>query len=205
MKAKRKTATKPSNSCTWCWWCCHPFESPPLGMPLSYDARADTFDVYGAFCSFPCMKAYNHNEHSANKMSQYSLISLLISKTCKGNVVGGEVTCAPPRQMLNVFGGPLTIQEFRDTFTKDITYELNPPNTIRVNHGIEKQSKSNFKWIKSSDDTSERCYSIKDFEQKAASDRVTNHALKIKPHNDKNPQKTINTLENVLGIFPNTH
>jgi hypothetical protein len=187
----------------WCWWCCHPFDTPPLSMPVSYNQATDVFDVYGNFCSFACMKAYNHNEHDANKMSQYSLISLLISKTCKDNVnVNVNVdkfVCAPPRQMLNVFGGSMTISEFRSCSISD-GYTLHPPNTISVNHTIEKQKKSNFKWIKSHDDSSERSYSMKDFEAKSTGERVNNNAIKIKPI-DKTKQPSINTLEMVLGLF----
>jgi hypothetical protein len=188
-----------NKSTCWCWWCCHPFETCSLSMPVSYNIVTDIFEVYGIFCSFECMKAYNHNEHTANKMSQYSLISMLIAKTninCES-----IIRCAPPRQMLTVFGGTMSITEFRKQFNTEEVYNLHLPNMIRVNHTIEKQNKSNFKWIKSSDDSSEKTYSIKEFEAKASVDRISNNAIKIK-HNDK--KKQINTLERVLGIFPNT-
>lgn len=184
----------------WCWWCCHPFDTDPLAMPVAYNQATDVFEVYGHFCSFACMKAYNHNEHNANKMTQYSLISLLISKTCKEDVNVVEFVCAPPRQMLNVFGGSMTITEFRSCSALE-DYILHLPNTIAVNHTIDKQKKSNFKWIKSPDDASERSYSMKDFESKSTGERANNNAIKIKP-TDKNKQ--VNTLERVLGLFPNT-
>jgi len=181
----------------WCWWCCHPFKTDTLAMPISYDSVTTVFQVYGSFCSFGCMKAYNHNENMSKKSNQYSLISLLMDKAGVSIV---SISCAPPRQLLDVFGGQLTIEEFRKSAQDMDVYYLQIPSTITVNHTIEKQSKSNYKWIKSAYDSDNKSFSMKEFEAQASVNKVTNNALKIKPSVKK---KQISTLEMVLGLVPN--
>lgn len=69
--------------------------------------------VYGNFCSLSCCKAYLLD---ANQFSSNYELTLL---SCMANDVYG-VRCdvikrAPPRLMLQMFGGPLSIEEFRST------------------------------------------------------------------------------------------
>lgn len=40
-----------------CWWCCHTFDSIPVGLPVDYNAKLRKFRVKGVFCSFACMLA----------------------------------------------------------------------------------------------------------------------------------------------------
>lgn len=183
----------------WCWWCCHPFESKSLSMPISYNEKTDTFKVYGHFCSFSCMKAYNHHENIAQKANQYALISCMIAKTFKKPI---NINCAPPRQLLNVFGGHMTIDEFRACGKNGVIYNLHTPPMIPVNHIIEKQQ-SNFKWIKSLDESNDKSYSMQEFEEQACSNKIANNPIKIKPGTTK--KKKVNTLEMVLGIVPNSN
>lgn len=44
-----------TDSC--CWWCCHKFDSIPIGMPVDYNDKLKKFRVKGVFCSFACMLA----------------------------------------------------------------------------------------------------------------------------------------------------
>lgn len=188
----------------WCWWCCHPFNTKALSMPVSYDGVKDTFEVYGTFCSFGCMKAYNHNEPLSKKANQCSLISLFMDKA---GAPLANITCAPPRQTLNVFGGALTIDEFRRCSEQSDVYHLQIPSSILVNHTIEKQNNSsNYKWIKTGSEGDNKSYSMKEFEAHASVGKITNNALKIKPGSTKssnNETKRPSTLEMVLGLVPN--
>ena len=62
-----------------CWWCCHTFNSIPIGMPCDYDANLNKFRVKGIFCSFACMLAYTEdNNKDYSKM--HSLINSLYKK-----------------------------------------------------------------------------------------------------------------------------
>jgi hypothetical protein len=60
-----------------CWWCCHNFNTVPLGLPIKYENKK--FTVKGIFCSFACISSYNKNE-STNKYNNVPLIHFLYKK-----------------------------------------------------------------------------------------------------------------------------
>lgn len=93
-----------------CFWCCHKFENEYLGMPIKY--RNGVFEVFGCFCSFECMCAYNFysNENNNNAWEVYNLINIM-SNTLNYDKY---VYPAPPRKCLTLFGGYMSIDEFRN-------------------------------------------------------------------------------------------
>lgn len=105
-----------------CWWCCHKFDTIPLGLPVEYDTKIKKFRVKGIFCSFPCMNAYNEDSCSKNGYKKY-LIKFLYSKIT-GQSINSVIKTAPPRCCLKVFGGDLTIDEFRKACECDKIYKL---------------------------------------------------------------------------------
>lgn len=42
-----------------CWYCCHSFDSPPLGIPLHLNETKREVGLHGVFCSVGCMVRYN--------------------------------------------------------------------------------------------------------------------------------------------------
>ena len=60
-----------------CWWCCHNFDTVPLGLPVKYENKK--FTVKGIFCSFACILSYNKKE-SANKYNNIPMIHFLYKK-----------------------------------------------------------------------------------------------------------------------------
>lgn len=103
-----------------CWWCCHTFQTTPLGLPQYYNKKISKFRVKGVFCSFSCMAAYN-NETSKNK-KEY-LIKFLYAKLT-GESVTSSIIPAPPRCTLKMFGGELTIEEFRNSFKEHKIFKM---------------------------------------------------------------------------------
>lgn len=92
-----------------CYWCCHKFDTPYVGMPLKYSNNK--FEVIGCFCSFECMCAYNFNSNENNNIWEtYNLINIMANKMNYDKYVYP----APPRKCLAMFGGYLTIDEFRN-------------------------------------------------------------------------------------------
>jgi hypothetical protein len=51
-----------------CWWCCHDFNTVPLGLPLEYKKKINKFLVKGVFCSFACMLSYNNEKKYNDKL-----------------------------------------------------------------------------------------------------------------------------------------
>ena len=92
-----------------CYWCCHKFDTPYVGLPLKYSNNK--FEVIGCFCSFECMCAYNFNSNENNNIWEtYNLINIMANKMNYDKYVYP----APPRKCLTMFGGYLTIDEFRN-------------------------------------------------------------------------------------------
>lgn len=175
----------------WCWWCCHDFPGTPMGLPVSYDAKTEKFKTFGNFCGFSCMKAYNHYENLSQKHTQYALISLMHAKA-NSKEPFKHIVCAPPRQCLKEFGGDMDIKEFRSQ--SEMIHDLQLPPMVRVNHVIEKQHTN---WLQSTNNTP---FDSVDYNKTQG--KVVNNAIKIKPTNNK---AKLNTLDSVLGIFPNVN
>lgn len=92
-----------------CYWCCHKFDTPYLGLPMK--CYGDKFEVIGCFCSFECMCAYNFNSNENNNIWEtYNLINIMANKMNYERYVYP----APPRKCLTMFGGYMTIDEFRN-------------------------------------------------------------------------------------------
>lgn len=96
----------------WCDHCCHPFDGPPVPLPVSWDSRRDIFRVRGMFCSFACALAYNRDSlASTTNTSVRAELLTLMRKKMTGKYF--KIRSAPSRCALKVFGGCMTIEEFR--------------------------------------------------------------------------------------------
>lgn len=93
-----------------CYWCCHTFDTRPFGLPVKY--KSDTFYVSGNFCSMECLSAYNFdtNINVSNIWETYNLISFMARRMSFTD----PVYPAPPRKCLSMFGGYMSIHEFRE-------------------------------------------------------------------------------------------
>ncbi len=151
-----KTRQKlPEQTNILCFWCKHPFNTHPIGIPVKYhpsyvvssllsertgepvvykeyitmkerkrlaeeglDSLKETlvvqeyFETDGNFCSFNCAIAFFRNTNKFLYRESYSLIKRLYY------LMTGEhihyIKEAKPWQLLRPFGGPLSIEEFRD-------------------------------------------------------------------------------------------
>jgi len=95
---------------TCCWWCCHGIDSQILRLPYKHDVKTDRFSMMGQFCSWECMKAWNMDSKNVHSPEINQFITLYKKR------VLGKVTPtrrAPSRYSLELFGGNLSIEEFR--------------------------------------------------------------------------------------------
>lgn len=106
----------PDNNNLWadrtglaCWWCCHAYDSVPLGLPDSY--KDGVYNTVGCFCSLNCAKAYNNEMTDYRKHERLALLHQIKAEVDPSNKF--KLHAAPPRQALQLFGGPLSIEEFR--------------------------------------------------------------------------------------------
>lgn len=111
---KSKNSEWPLTTSVHCYWCCHSFDSTPVGLPMRY--KGGKFHVIGCFCSLECACAYNFNNSFGlsdsvdERLMRYALLNSLSVQ-----LGGPQVICsAPTRLSLKMFGGNMTIQQFRD-------------------------------------------------------------------------------------------
>ena len=105
-----------------CWWCCHTFDTVPIGMPEKYDDKVKKFHVKGIFCSFSCMVAYKRDA-KLDCLKEY-LVNYLYNKITGTFLLNANLQPAPPRCTLKMFGGELTIEEFRNSFKENRIYKM---------------------------------------------------------------------------------
>lgn len=94
-----------------CWWCCHPFEGEHHHMPYDYDYRLKRFSTTGIFCSWECMKAHALDKYPQHKSGEICTFITLMKRTMVGKTT--PIKTAPNRFFLEMFGGTMTIEEFR--------------------------------------------------------------------------------------------
>jgi hypothetical protein len=120
-----------------CFWCCHTIDNHmTYSMPYNYDAVNDNYFVFGSFCSLQCANAYNFSVHgSSDKVWE---INSWIQMLAKRYGFSNTIRPAPSRYLLKMFGGNLTIDDFREAHLKsDKTYILNIPPMISINSSSE--------------------------------------------------------------------
>lgn len=96
---------------TVCWWCIHPpADGKFLSMPFKYDHVKNQFETMGQFCTWSCMKAHciEHMKAQGNILGNITLYK----RRLEGKVTRTRI--APSRFALEMFGGPLSIEEFRE-------------------------------------------------------------------------------------------
>jgi len=94
-----------------CWWCTYKFDNNPCSIPVEYNKITQEFTVYGCFCSFNCAKAYIIlNSMSNEHIEKISLLQLLYFKM---NNKLDNIEPAPPKEILEDYGGNMTIDNYR--------------------------------------------------------------------------------------------
>ena len=103
---------------TACFYCTECFDSVPVGIPMKY--VRGKFYCRDTFCSFNCAAAYIFSGYDMRyhfkKWEYYSLLCMLASMVEGEEKSLKKVKLAENRNLLKKFGGPLTIEKFREQF-----------------------------------------------------------------------------------------
>jgi hypothetical protein len=142
-----------------CWWCCHTFDTIPIGFPIDYYKKK--FRTRGVFCSFGCSIAYAKCNNYYDVKTQSMICSLykkltgcitinikdgykdvLLQEFNDKNLFNGDLNLqneyiesllsfvdtplepAPDKCLLKMFGGTLTIDEFRNSTKEKKVYKM---------------------------------------------------------------------------------
>jgi hypothetical protein len=101
-------------------------------FPLRYDEKRKKFTTVGNFCSWECSKAYGIDMKSA-RWGEMQMYLALMRKQALGKYT--PVFSAPKREALKVFGGTMTIEEFRSYQGKQPP-PVEFPNQIQLNQVV---------------------------------------------------------------------
>jgi hypothetical protein len=121
-----------------CWWCCYSFNSIPIPLPRKTnnikslnpnDKDVENFEVKGCFCSFNCALAYSNTYDYKNL--QY-LVLYFFKRIYKLNnpsyskefIRNFSIKPAPPKEILEKFGGSVSILEYRKSFDNSTNYRI---------------------------------------------------------------------------------
>jgi len=99
----------PSQSDSACFWCCHSFTHRPVVLPIR--DTGDYLEVSGNYCSPECAVAYlfDMRQDSHTRWEQLALLYRVYGEACQGTIHP-----APPRTSMRLFGGSLSIEEYRN-------------------------------------------------------------------------------------------
>lgn len=117
---KYKTLSKagdpwPDRTDVCCWHCCHKFSNKPMGIPVDDNIRC--FRLMGVFCSIECALAWavSAGKHHTDYMSGARVKNLA---KILFDIEPEDIRPASDRLSLRMFGGTLSIEEFRKNHNK---------------------------------------------------------------------------------------
>jgi hypothetical protein len=119
-----------------CFWCCHSIDYKVYGMPINYDSITDTYTIYGSFCSLQCANAHNFSVY--NGSDKVWEINSMIQMMGKRYGFVDAIRPAPSKYLLKMFGGNITIEEFRKMHqNNESSHVLNLPPMISIPSAYE--------------------------------------------------------------------
>jgi hypothetical protein len=93
---------------TACFWCCHTFSWKSIVSPTHYDMYTNQYTAEGHFCSPECALSSIYDDVRLTDAQCWLRQSLLLAMYNLNNVVR-----APDKRVLRLFGGTLSIEQYR--------------------------------------------------------------------------------------------
>jgi len=188
----------PTKTDVHCWWCCHAFDTQPVPLPIHYDDRTNAFTTHGMFCSFSCAKAYSIRLNATKSPMYSELLYMLYKRSVPRSERGPPgmgIRCAPDRSALKVFGGDMTIEDFR----KGLNNHEHPMLNL-LHSKVAYVSPSQVKGISAIPGPDQRA-SISGNMNFDNLNGTKNETMRLR-RNKPLPGKSSNILEKVLGLKP---
>lgn len=111
-----------------CFWCCHSFTNRPVILPMR--DTGEHLEVTGNFCSPECACAYlfDMRQDSHTRWEQLALLYRVYGEACQG-----KIHPSPSRSVLKLFGGNLSIQEYRSLIqSHKIRVDIHLPPMVSI-------------------------------------------------------------------------
>lgn len=117
-----------------CFWCAHSFTWQPSIIPEREEKGI--YRVYGNFCSPSCCMAFLLHE-SLDTHVRWERIALL-HRLYGGHYTSGRIFPSPARESLKLFGGPMTIEQYRGTIgAGKVRIDLQTPPMVSILGSID--------------------------------------------------------------------
>lgn len=131
----------PASTDIHCWHCCHGFKGAPIGIPHQR-LKNGIYACHGVYCSWECAKAalLRDKKYYTGGTDRVSWL-MHLAKNLSGR---RHVETAPPKELLIKFGGPISIDEFRQPSSGPPQVLLRPP-MIPLTFGNEMQPMPSWK------------------------------------------------------------
>jgi len=188
--SKNLEKIKASKTDISCWWCCHSFDVYPVSMPLKYNDKTGVFKVKGCFCSFNCAKTYGITTQKNIDIGLFCLLHKMLCGTIK------TISKAPPKEILQKFGGPISIEDYRQSFDTVRTYKFNTFPMVFIPSQVEEHEIT--KMIKSSIETINTNKTKKVIVNMERVNKAITRNTVMK--NKKLADNNVNTLGKMMGI-----
>lgn len=127
-KESSDVKTLPEETDVACFWCCHPFKGRPVVLPIRDEG--EYLQVYGNFCCPECAMSYlfDMRQDSHTRWEQLALLNRVYSDN-----IAGRIKPAPPRSILKMFGGPMSIDEYRGVINqKKVRVDIHIPPMVSL-------------------------------------------------------------------------
>lgn len=118
----------PTHSDAACFWCCHTFTHRPVILPIR--DTGEHLLVTGNFCSPECSASYlfDIRQDSHTRWEQFALLHRVYGELCHGTIYP-----APARSVLKLFGGALSIQEYRALiYSHKVRVDIHLPPMVSI-------------------------------------------------------------------------
>ena len=118
----------PTHSDAACFWCCHTFTHRPVILPIR--DTGEHLLVTGNFCSPECSASYlfDIRQDSHTRWEQFALLYRVYGELCHGTIYP-----APARSVLKLFGGALSIQEYRALiYSHKVRVDIHLPPMVSI-------------------------------------------------------------------------
>lgn len=117
-----------------CFWCAHTFTWQPSIIPEREEKGS--YRVYGNFCSPSCCMAFLLQE-SLDTHVRWERIALLHRLYGK-HYSSGRIFPSPSRESMKMFGGPMTIEQYRGTISAGkVRIDLQLPPMVSILGSID--------------------------------------------------------------------
>ena len=118
----------PMQSSAACFWCCHSFGHRPVVLPVR--DTGEHLIVTGNFCSPECAAAhlFEMRQDSHTRWEQLALLYRVYGDVCQGTIHP-----APSRSVLSLFGGNMSIEDYRGLLlSRTVRVDVHLPPMVSI-------------------------------------------------------------------------